>query len=540
MKMLPTYRYSVLSPVAADNISDRKRLFDIVKDSADKNRNYFFAWLVAALYVLVTVAGTTDAQLLLPDGGVTLPILGIQLPLFSFYLAVPILVIAIQFNLLQNLDSHAFKLSRWREAWGGNPPRDELQAFLFDFAFLEKGGAFDVPVRIASDILFYWFGPIVLFAVLVRFSDYQNPFYTSYHFAMLALGLVVALRARAKLPISPTIHATRSRLRNVVFSIMAVFAIGVAGLPSLLFTWAMFFNTPFGDRLMAEVKRWPDNFAVARELVLPRLVIPAGAKLPDLNSQLELRAKVEGRSLEDWWRLRGRGFDLQGRSLRYATFQGIDLRKTDLSRAQLDSADFSYVDLRGVVLTYAKVRGAYFFRDDMQGADIRYADLHGSQFYGVNLDGADFAQTNLSGAGMAITTLIGTNLIQNNLRDTTVREIAFLVPDRTPSYILSDEQWRKLERGIPSYDAIARLNLMRTGFLDPFGMDLPIPMSGPADGVLIASCDVGTFGSIDATAAARHAGANSMQLQCKSVTVRRCRNLDSWQFWLRIPCDTSG
>ena len=537
---MPTERSSKKPGVASDSVSERKRLFDIVRDSADKNRTYFFAWLVAALYVLVTVAGTTDAQLLLPDGGVTLPILGMQLPMFSFYLAVPILVIAIQFNLLQNLDSHAYKLNRWREAWNGTPPRDELQAFLFDFAFLEKGGAFDVPVRIASDLLFYWFGPIVLFTVLVRFSDYQNPIYTSYHFAMLTLGLAIALRARAKLPIGQPFGASRYRLRSVVFPVMTMLAICLLGLPSLLLTWAMTFESSSAHRLMVAVKAWPDTVAVAREVLLPRLVIPAAAKLPGLDSQLDLRARVDGRTLLDWWRLRGRGLDLQGRSLRYATFQGIDLRKADLSSAQLDSADFIHVDLRGVAMSRASVREAYFFRNDMQGADIRYANLRGSRFFGVNLDGADFAQTNLTHAELVTATLIGTNLIQNDVQGMTLREISFLAANRADGAAgLSPhgtEQWKKLEQGIPSHDAIARLNLTRTGILRSFDIDLPSPTTGPADGVPIAFCDTGTL----RPATDRRSNESHLQLQCGTVTVRRCRNLDAWQFWLRIPCDSSS
>src|SRR5262245_31251152 len=265
-----------------DAAAERKRLFDLVRDSADKNRTYFFGWLVFSLYVLVTVAGTTDTQLLLPDIGVSLPLLGIQLPLFSFYLAVPILVIAVHFNLLQNLDSHAYKLSRWRDAWDGQPPRDELQAFLFDYAFLEKGGAFHTPVRIASDVLFYWFGPIVLLAVLLRFSDYQNPVYTAYHFVALVAALLITLRAR----LWPARARGRAALppyrRLASFPVLAALLIGVLALPYVWLTWALSGDGEIAHRIMTSAKRW--SVGVVRELVMPRLLIPATAKLPGPES----------------------------------------------------------------------------------------------------------------------------------------------------------------------------------------------------------------------------------------------------------------
>ena len=148
----------------------RSELLSAVKDSSERNRIFFFAWVLFASYVTLIVFSTTDVQLLRTNGTVTLPLVSAQLPFVAFYLACPILVVAVHFNLLQNLDTHAFKLAMWAESWGGSPPRESLPAFIFDYAALERDGTFGTLVRVATDVLCFWLGPIVLAIILLLFG----------------------------------------------------------------------------------------------------------------------------------------------------------------------------------------------------------------------------------------------------------------------------------------------------------------------------------------------------------------------------------
>jgi len=527
-----------LAPAAAaktdDVAAERKRLFDIVKDSADKNRTYFFGWLLFALYVLVTVAGTTDTQLLLPDIGVSLPLLGIQLPLFSFYLAVPILVIAVHFNLLQNLDSHAYKLSRWRDAWDGQPPRDELQAFLFDYAFLEKGGAFHTPVRIASDVLFYWFGPIVLLAVLLRFSDYQNPVYTAYHFVALVAALLITLRARLWLPRAAVPAAIPLYRRLASFPVLAALLIGLLALPYVWLTWALSEDGAIAHRLMAGVMNWPNTVAVVRELVLPRLVIPGTAKLAGPEPQLDLLARTEGRTVGDWWRVRGKGIDLESRNLRYAEFRDVDLRKANLWYARLHSATFLKTDLQGAYGANARMARARFSSARMQGMELVGTDLESTSFYATNLNGADLLGANLRKASLRDTTVIGAYLGNTAVGGASLRGTTFAVADRQPD--VPDVFWEKLENVMPSYGAVWRLRQARTGISAPRQEGVLLHHQSAEGGITIATCEQGHF-TVDRLDRSG-LGASPMTIECPTgFKVVTCQNIDAWEFWRRIPCD---
>lgn len=453
------------TPAANEGIdAERSRLFAIVKDSADKNRTYFFGWLLFAIYVLVTVAGTSDTQLLLPDIGVSLPILGIQLPLFSFYLAAPILVIAVHFNLLQNLDSHAFKLASWRTAWNGRPPRDELQAFLFDFALLESGGAFDSLVRVASDALFYWLGPIVLFAVLVRFSDYQDATYTTYHFIALIVSLLITLQARSQLPQrSNQPPAARHRYLPRGGSLIALLIVCFA-FSTVWLTWALSRDAWHAHAFMTNVTNGGPGPSFFRELLLPRLVMPANTRLINPDAQMELKARTEGRTVDEWWREQGHGVDLAGRNLRYASFNRIDLRKADFKGAYLIGVEFTDAHLQGANFSFAWLAAARFTATQLQGADFLMADARATHFNRVNLIAANLLQTRLDGATFMDANLLATVFTYAPLEGATFVNVTsaredgaqgmLVVRTASVSRITKDEH---LEKQMPTADAAARL-----------------------------------------------------------------------------------
>ena len=135
----------------------------IVENSSDKNRNFFIAYLGLLLYVQAIIFSTTDLQLLVSTDGLKLPIVDLTVPLVGFYFVVPIFVIALHFNFLQNLESHHFKLMRWKDSHpGGIVPRSRIQPFLFDYATLESGSVLERWVRWANTLLVLNLAPSLL------------------------------------------------------------------------------------------------------------------------------------------------------------------------------------------------------------------------------------------------------------------------------------------------------------------------------------------------------------------------------------------
>ena len=89
------------------------RLDKIVENSSEKNRNFFIVYLGLLVYVQAIIFSTTDLQLLVSTDGLKLPLIDLTVPLVGFYMVVPIFIIALHFNFLQNLESHHYKLMQW-------------------------------------------------------------------------------------------------------------------------------------------------------------------------------------------------------------------------------------------------------------------------------------------------------------------------------------------------------------------------------------------------------------------------------------------
>lgn len=360
------------------------QLFEHVKDSTERNRQFFFIWITFALYVIVTTVATTDLQLLLPNSTVTLPALGIQLPLIGFFLVTPWLVLILHFNLLQNLDSHANKLAEWANTYPNQiPPRSALPAFLFDFAMLEQGGSLPKITQTAAQMVFYAMGPIIIGVLLCRFSDYQDWSYTASQLLAFVVSLymvVVFIRALTR----------KHRINTSVALFSYVFAyvpvIGMVALQAFLAGW-----------LALKDEEPPFLVNLKHEFLLPRIKIPPRTEVVNLPADLSSRMALDGeKEVEVWLNKYGVGADLEARKLKYAQLKRLDLRSANLKGAQLQNSDLSATKLNGANLidtnfinanlTFAQLRGAVLIGTKLQGADLNWAGLHGASLTNIAFD----------------------------------------------------------------------------------------------------------------------------------------------------------
>ena len=145
-----------------------------VANSSEKNRNFFTTTLVVFVYIAIVVLQTSDLDLLL-GRSIKLPIVNIDMPMFAFYIAAPFLVLALHFNLLQNIENHYAKLCDWRNASTNQLiPRSNIYPFIFDFAMLDESSVLINITRLVNQIVIFWSGPITLLLILWRFTDYQS------------------------------------------------------------------------------------------------------------------------------------------------------------------------------------------------------------------------------------------------------------------------------------------------------------------------------------------------------------------------------
>ncbi|WP_160171860.1 pentapeptide repeat-containing protein [Methylobacter tundripaludum] len=429
------------------------KLDKIVENSSEKNRNFFIAYLGLLIYVQAIIFSTTDLQLLVFSEGLKLPIIDLTVPLVGFYVVIPIFIIALHFNFLQNLESHHYKLMRWQQAHpDAKVPRSSIYPFLFDYAVLERNGQLLRWVRWANSLLCYNLAPITLGLLLIRFSDQQNILVTGWHYlafvfdAYLAWKLRLAMKDNQQTETTPDpahwflrcwrfyTDSFRHGLRGMfgLFILMETALTLIIGWPNyngltryVLSSIEPIFQYPFtaGEQFFRKPSEW----------ILPRIAINPNETVwkPDVPV-LENSAKFSGYS--DWVKFfneKGVGFRPVPDSLRLIQLRAQKLPRTQLSSAQLQSADLAWAQLQGAELKNAQLQGANLSGVQLQGAnllgaqlqgvDLIWAQLQGANLSSIQLKGAALARAQLQGADLSIAQLQGANMWEAQLQGADLR-----------------------------------------------------------------------------------------------------------------------
>lgn len=447
-----------------------------VANSSEKNRNFFTATLLAFIYLSIVVVQTSDLDLLI-GRGIHLPLIDVTMPIFAFYLIAPLMVLALHFNLLQNIENHHAKLIAWRnEHPNQSMPRESIYPFIFDFATLDKTSTFGELTQIINQIVIYWSGPITALLTLWRFTDYQSWLITFWHFLLLCASLWLVMRTRKS--IDGTISAEQSKisLAQVTFSTLSEYLATILkalkNKPVLFFTWSVqgISKQKFSNFLGVSI--WA--YGLTQFLLLtclmftpvihfikshgiesffPRIVIERRDNLLALDAaslkfQFELSAKIlitdeevisaiknktrptarRATNIYDWFMNFGNGLDLRERSLKLADLSYADLRRAWLENANLQGSDMSYTQLQGARLSgaklqysnleFAKLTSAVLEKAQLQGANLKLARLIGAEFLNAKLNGANLRNANLDSTG-----LVGTNLEEAKLERAQLKNI---------------------------------------------------------------------------------------------------------------------
>ena len=461
-----------------DPNEEQKRLGDIVKYSAEKNRQFFVVYLGLLVYVLLMVVSTTDQQLLVPSQGIKLPLVDVTLPLFAFYIVAPLFLLAIHFNLLQNLDSHHYKLMRWKEFFPSKRiPREEIEAFLFDHKWLDHASLMKWWVEKVYVLLFIHSGPIALGILLWRFTDYQSIGITSWHLVIfildcylvwltekaLKLNLYRRRRLRNRLNRRFSLKVITQYFKDVFVSILRLPVSWLVVFQILILSWFHWGGDFVGDwqcvniqttescegsdRVAKYVLRLRKEAPIVFSWFAPIIMIDSNesAWVPN-KEQITALSLLDGEDSIRWWKEHGNGLDLSNRYLKGAVLSRAFLPKAEFTYAHLEVADLSGARLTGANLTLANLDGASlagaklqgasmdraFLRDallfgaQMQNASLSYAKMEGARLTGANLqdaflegshfEGADLTNANLQIANLMMANFQGTVLMNSGLQ----------------------------------------------------------------------------------------------------------------------------
>lgn len=443
--------------------------------SGSAARNAWLAFNGVVAYLLVTIASTTQIDLLL-NGDVTLPILNIGMPVTSFYGFAPVLLLVLHTGLLVQHAIVAGNIHRLQSA---------LTAYE-ESRYSNGGGARQFAEHVRSRLTYYIFcqsllppqehnkliiplGRLMIWASLlalplITFLAFQIRFLPYHHMSALIDG-----------PWAEQGYAWIGITWQHRFWLLADIAMLAYFGPIIRHgkpTWRLsfkayrwFFKTMIGTTLGAAAAlsvlvitipdeatdRWTSRLGFlttaegAHRAFWPTaLLFDPGRHLPEADDESAIaerlltnrlftrRISVTPQDLAEINERQGIGTTLRlsGRDLRYADLQSLDLAGADLSGARLQGADLTEANLQGANLRSASLDGARLFLTDLRGANMTSADLRGTiliggaltaailtgaDLLGARLMGADLRGADLEDAELTLADLQGADLSAANL-----------------------------------------------------------------------------------------------------------------------------
>jgi uncharacterized protein YjbI with pentapeptide repeats len=356
-------------------------LIENIEEASKNARSIYLLYLGFLAYCTLTVVSTSDRQLILNEG-VSLPVIGVEIPFNIFIVAAPFLVMFIFCYLqlyLQNLKSLRVDL---HENYA-SIDRKRLYPWMINIAENPKEGVIGKLQRLAVQISIWWLPPVVLILVTYWFLKKHIPFWS------YVMGLVPGI-----------------------------------GVGIVIYFWSQYDD--HGHWMWGKKDRiLMISFVFLFELYINLFAIPRsldGKKTLGAGFFLDLSHEVlitEKNSEYDVPWLELRGVHLEGAHLRGAVLRNADLRFSHLERAYLAQAQMQSVYLGDADLKNADLTGAQLNNACLQGAKLKNADLRDT-----NLKNADLRNTRLSGA-----TFSETNLQNTDLRGTRLKAVNFSDPN---------------------------------------------------------------------------------------------------------------
>ena len=450
--------------------AERKQALDA---SAPRLRNLFIFVQVFLLYVVVSIFGVDDRDLLDPNSTVKVPLLNIGLPTFYFFLLAPVLVALLHINLLLHHQAYQDKLRHWRD---GAPKAqlDQLAPNFFDIAFLAQDLWQRQLVRASLWLLLYFWPPAALCLALFWFADYQNPWITLEHFALLIISYgasvyfswrqgsvrheLKALSLWALTLLLGLILLTGSYLAvsfwifghpNPLLSLAYITLLIIGGGISVHLPWSKICT----GNVLQKLSRWLQGLLLSAlplvgtylvALVISLTWVSYERSNPWFESNLLYQPNIDAPSFiyqdldastidlasayetnvtdAELIKNYSQPLDLRGRSLRYANMSSSFLPRVRLAAADLAGANLRQASLQDAELILTQLPGASLREAQLQGASLWQAQLQGASLWQAQLQGASLWQAQLQGASLGGAQLQDADLWQAQLQGADLSE----------------------------------------------------------------------------------------------------------------------
>gem|GEM_PF-2707584 len=311
-------------------------------------RVYFGTLLALCSYCVVSAWNTEQITLLLNDGSMSLPVLGIEVSTLGFYLFAPLAIVAIFVYyalFLQRTWERLAALPRWFV--DGTHVDERVHPWFPATAMSSFWALRDPHTRWA------WLAHVIAFAALYGF-----PLAT----VVLLWGHVQVLHDRSV-----------SEVYGILLAVVGVFGVERA-----------FYARRTLRRADPVDPRWAVGVVIAlfAMLAVVRAIVKPG---------------VESRLYRPYLVIADEDLAGAGRT----KFRNRDLSYATITRSDLHGADFQAARLLGADLSGSNLAGVDFAGSELVGASLRYAQLHGARLRDADLLDADFHESILDGVDLS-------------------------------------------------------------------------------------------------------------------------------------------
>ncbi len=409
----------LLLPRRSNSLNKQDLSFLADKSRHNTRRVLFFSLFCA--YAFLAVLGTSDYDILLKKP-IVIPGLRITLPLLSFYIVIPAVIVALHFGVLW-----MHKFCQIELEYRSPEKIKKIPFSIFDAIYVEKN---NIWLKICVTFLIYFFPLITLITFFIQFAKFQN-FYISFWHAFLAwLDLliisVLIFPPRKWLEITPPIFGLCLVIALIVFNFVLKHPSHYSRDTLLAFHFPHLevthinLNEKFDineakayQELDGNQTKKPYLFYITKQNLRNRYLILANLSHTKMVNFDFRGAKLIGANLE--------GSQLQysffsGADLSGATLKHCDLKESIFDRANLQRANLYSANLQSTDLISANLQGANLILVNFQDAALSSANLQRADLESANLRGADLTKAKLQGTNLDLTKLQGTNLYSANLQ----------------------------------------------------------------------------------------------------------------------------
>ena len=396
---------------------------DNVKSISESARKLFLAVLAACLYCWLTIATTTDLNLITNRISSPLPIIQTAIPIVGFYVVAPLLL------LCTYLYFHFYLQKLWEELGSlpaylqdGRPLHAKVDPWLLNdlvrahLPLLNSDRPFLSYLQLwISVLLAWWFVPLTLFLFWGRYIRKHEWYGTGLHIVLLTISFLAGV-CLYRLAIA-TLHHGERRSFNWKLMFKGVLlsprtAMTLAGLILLaMISYGAIQGTPSEPFYVGHQITGSTSAALGPRTWVPRLTALFGYSVfADLrNAELSTKKTIwTERNPDD--PLSVSGIDLQGANLRFANLSGAFLPFSNLTHADLTGVNLEAADLAGSRLDKANISEAY-----LVSANLPHATMKGVNLMGANLVQADLTGSDLSDAILTKALLYDTKLSSADL-----------------------------------------------------------------------------------------------------------------------------